>query len=248
MAQWCGCVELVGVGVDAVEERRGIGQRRLLGAAHRLGQQVLDVGRDLVLLAVGERGVLAEPVAEALDRVALRPLLEHLAWARRRRRRGRRGPPCAASGTRSASGRRRRAPSRSRASPRGRRRARRCRRRRRPRSRTPARGRRCARRRTRGASASSRPTGCCRRRRRPAGAGRRRSSSTRGVSPRADAPSPNQPSATRRSSRIRKASAQPTATGSIAGRWLTIEISPSRASAMWTLPSRPCVGPSARPM
>ena len=68
------------------------------------------------------------------------------------------------------------------------------------------------------------------------------------ASPRAAAPSPNQPTATRFSSRIRKASAQPTATGSIAGRWLTIAISPRRASAMWTLPSLPRVGPSARPM
>src|SRR6059058_5821693 len=67
-------------------------------------------------------------------------------------------------------------------------------------------------------------------------------------SPRADAPSPNQPTATRFSSRMRNASAQPTATGSIAGRWLTIAISPSFESAMWTLPSRPLVGPSARPM
>ena len=40
----------------------------------------------------------------------------------------------------------------------------------------------------------------------------------------------------------------PTATGSIAGRWLTIVWSPSRASPMWTLPSRPLVGPSTRPM
>ena len=47
---------------------------------------------------------------------------------------------------------------------------------------------------------------------------------------------------------MRNASAQPTATGSIAGRWLTIASSPSRESAMWTLPSLPCVGPSARPM
>ena len=65
---------------------------------------------------------------------------------------------------------------------------------------------------------------------------------------RADAPSPNQPTATRRSSRMRNASAAPVATGSIAGRWLTIEIIPSRASAMWTFPSRPRVGPSALPM
>ena len=68
------------------------------------------------------------------------------------------------------------------------------------------------------------------------------------VSPRAEAPSPNQPSATRFSSRIRKASAQPTATGSIAGRWLTMAMSPRRSSAMWTLPSLPFVGPSMRPM
>jgi hypothetical protein len=58
------------------------------------------------------------------------------------------------------------------------------------------------------------------------------------VSPRAEAPSPNQPSATRRSSRMRNASAAPTATGSIAGRWLTIAIRPRFWSAMWTLPSR----------
>jgi hypothetical protein len=68
------------------------------------------------------------------------------------------------------------------------------------------------------------------------------------ASPRAEAPSPYQPTATRLSSRIRKASAQPTATGSIAGRWLTIAIRPRFESAMWTLPSRPWVGPSERPM
>ena len=65
------------------------------------------------------------------------------------------------------------------------------------------------------------------------------------ASPRPAEPSPNQPSATLFSSRIRKASAAPTATGSIAGRWLTIEIIPSRRSAMWTFPSRPRVGPSS---
>ena len=47
---------------------------------------------------------------------------------------------------------------------------------------------------------------------------------------------------------MRNASAQPTATGSIAGRWLTIAISPSRESAICTLPSLPRVGPSSRPM
>ena len=82
---------------------------------------------------------------------------------------------------------------------------------------------------------------------RQAGA-RRRSSS-----PRARRRAPRRPRRTSRprrarSSRIRNASAQPTATGSIAGRWLTIAIRPRRASAMWTLPSRPLVGPSARPM
>ena len=44
------------------------------------------------------------------------------------------------------------------------------------------------------------------------------------------APSPDQPSATRGSLRIRNASAQPHATGTIAGRCETIAISPSRSS------------------
>ena len=47
---------------------------------------------------------------------------------------------------------------------------------------------------------------------------------------------------------MRNASAQPHATGTIAGRCETIAISPSRSSAMWTLPSLPAVGPSMRPM
>ena len=68
------------------------------------------------------------------------------------------------------------------------------------------------------------------------------------VSPRAEEPSPNQATATRFSSRIRKASAQPTATGSIAGRCETIAIRPRWSSAMWTFPSLPFAGPSARPM
>ncbi len=62
------------------------------------------------------------------------------------------------------------------------------------------------------------------------------------------APSPVQPIATRGSLRILKASAQPTATGIIAGRWLTIAIRPSRMSAMCTLPSLPAASPSLRPM
>ena len=150
--------------------------------------------------------------------------------------------------TRSASGRRRPAPSRSRAWPRGRRRARRCRRRRRPRTRSRWRGRRGGRSHGRGTTASSTPTGCCRSGTRPAGGGRRRSSSPRARRRGRPRPSPHQASATRRSSRIRKASAMPTATGSMAGRWLTIACSPSRASPRWTLPSRPRVGPSSRPM
>src|SRR6476661_2959333 len=64
------------------------------------------------------------------------------------------------------------------------------------------------------------------------------------ASPRCIAPSPNHATATRFSSRIRKASAQPTATGSIAGRWLTIASRPRFESAMCTLPSLPLVGPS----
>ena len=48
---------------------------------------------------------------------------------------------------------------------------------------------------------------------------------------------PNQPTATRFSSRIRKADAQPTATGSIAGQ-VADHGEASFESAMWTLPSR----------
>ena len=168
--------------------------------------------------------------------------------ARRRRRRARRGPRRAASPARAASARRRRAPSRSPRAPRGARRARRCRPPRRPRSRSRRRGRRCA------CVANSRwfgveyanwllstmnTTGS---RRTPA----KLSASCQ--SERLVEPSPDQPSATRASPRMRKASAQPVATGTIAGRCETIAIRPRRSSAMWTLPSRPAVGPSTRPM
>ncbi len=68
------------------------------------------------------------------------------------------------------------------------------------------------------------------------------------ASPRAIAPSPLQATATRGSLRSLNASAQPTATGINAGRWLTIAIRPRWMSAMCTLPSRPAASPSALPM
>ena len=202
-----GRVEVFGRGEHAVARPRRVRQRRLVGALDRVGQQLLDVRGELVLLVVAEVGVVAQPGAEALDRVGLRPTPRTCPSGRRTRRRGRRGPPCAASRTRSASARRPRAPSRSRAWPRGRRRARRCRRRPRPRSRRPAaRSAMCS-------LANSRCDGVeyahwllsqmntIGRRRTPA------SFIASCVSPRADAPSPNQPTATRGSSRMRKASA-----------------------------------------
>ena len=218
----------------------------------RVVQQLLHAGADLVVLVVAScRRRRSSQRAEALDRVALAPTPRNLLAARRRRRRGRRGPPCAASRTRAASGRRRaRAFSIARLAPRGRRRARRCRRRRRPRSRSRRRGRRGARRRSSRCVgveyahwllSMMKTTGS---RRTPA----RFIASWQ--SPRAEAPSPNQPSAHARArSRIRKASAQPTATGSIAGRWRDHRDQRRGAtSPMWTLPSRPRVGPSTRPM
>ena len=71
-------VEVFGRGEDAVVERRRIRLRRLLGALERVVQQLLDAGRDLVLLLVGQVGVLAQPAAEALDRVVRGPALEHV--------------------------------------------------------------------------------------------------------------------------------------------------------------------------
>ena len=67
-----------GVGEHAVEHGRRVGERGLLGALDRLVEQALDARGDLVLLVVRQLGVVAEPGAEALDRVAPRPLLEHL--------------------------------------------------------------------------------------------------------------------------------------------------------------------------
>src|ERR1044072_2447538 len=63
---------------DAVPERRRIRLRRLLRALERVVQELLHAGGDLVLLLVGEVGVLAEPAADALDRVVLGPALEHV--------------------------------------------------------------------------------------------------------------------------------------------------------------------------
>ena len=135
---WWGVSRSSGVAYTPSSSVDGSGCGDSSARCERVVEQLLDAGGDLVLFLVGHLGVLAQPGAEALDRVATRPTSRTSPSGRRTRRRGRRGPPCAASGTRAASARRRRAPSRSRASPRGRRRARRCRRRRRPRSRTPA--------------------------------------------------------------------------------------------------------------
>ena len=131
----------------------------------------------------------------------------------RRHRREPRGPPSARSGTRAASARHPGAPSRSRGGTRGRRRGRRCHRRPRPRSHRPA----------------ARSAMCSVAYPRWVGVeyahwllshtntiGSRRTPAmfiASWASPRAAAPSPNQPTATRCSSRIRNASAQPTATG-----------------------------------
>jgi hypothetical protein len=59
-------------------QRGRIRQRRLLRALERVVERLLDLRRDLVLLLVGHVRVLAEPGAKPLERVGLRPLLEHL--------------------------------------------------------------------------------------------------------------------------------------------------------------------------
>ena len=92
-------------------------------------------------------------------------------------------------------------------------------------------------------SASSTPTGCCRETNTTGSARTPAKFIASWASPRADDPSPNHATATRRSSRILNANAAPTATGSIAGRWLTIEMRPTRSSARWLLPSLPFAGP-----
>src|ERR687898_2175577 len=73
-----GSVEVLGRGVDALEQRGPVGEGALVGALDRVVQELLDLAADLVLLLVREVGVLAEPGAEALERIALGPLLEHL--------------------------------------------------------------------------------------------------------------------------------------------------------------------------
>ena len=56
----------------------GSGSGDCLGALERLVQESLDRRGDVVLLLVRHVGVPAKPVAVALDRVLLRPLLEHV--------------------------------------------------------------------------------------------------------------------------------------------------------------------------
>src|SRR5262249_32283101 len=71
-------VEVLGGRIDALEQRRRVGHRRLLRALQRAVQQLLHVARDLVLLVVRHLDVLAQPAAIALERIALRPALEEL--------------------------------------------------------------------------------------------------------------------------------------------------------------------------
>src|SRR5919197_3698860 len=73
-------VEVLGRRVDSFEERGRLRHGRLLRAFERIVQGLLDLRRDVVLLLVGHVGVLAQPRAEALERIRLRPLLEHLLW------------------------------------------------------------------------------------------------------------------------------------------------------------------------
>ena len=83
-------------------------QRRLLGALERVVESPLDLGRrSRPPPRRTMSDVLRSHGAEALERVALRPLLEQRPSGRRTRRRARRAPPSGGSRTRSASGRRR---------------------------------------------------------------------------------------------------------------------------------------------
>jgi hypothetical protein len=70
------------------------------------------------------------------------------------------------------------------------------------------------------------------------------------MSPRAAAPSPHQPTATRASRFSWNASAMPVMTGIIAGRWLTPASSPlpDEKSFVRRFESRPPVAPPERPM
>src|SRR3954454_15735638 len=72
-----GSLEVFRSGVHAVEERVEVRHRAFVGALHRVVQNLLHLSADLVLFLVRELRVLAEPGAVALERVALRPLLEH---------------------------------------------------------------------------------------------------------------------------------------------------------------------------
>ena len=76
---WCGVSRSSGVAYTPSSSVAGSGMRRLLGARGCASfRSFLTPARDLVLLLVGEVGVLAQPGAEALDRIALGPLLEQL--------------------------------------------------------------------------------------------------------------------------------------------------------------------------
>src|SRR5712691_4506579 len=239
-----GCVEVLGRRVHALGYGLGIRQRRVLRALQCVVEELLHAGADLFLFLVRHLGVVAQPGAEALDRIGLRPLLEHLL---------RDVEGVVVHGVAfHAEGHaldQRRAPVRARLFDRA--------------LRLAVNGEDVG-------AVDDDPVEAVRLRAvgdvldcvaqvrwRRVGPlvvvadehhGKPAKFIPSCVSPRAAAPSPNQPTATRFSSRMRNASAQPTATGSIAGRWLTIASNPRRASAMWTLPSFPRVGPSARPM
>ena len=73
-----GSVEVLGRRVDARFETGRIGERRLFGALERVVQEALHDGGDLILLVVGQVRVRPKPGAEALDGILHGPLLEHL--------------------------------------------------------------------------------------------------------------------------------------------------------------------------
>src|SRR6266498_4088791 len=72
------CLEVFRGGVDALEEGVELGLWALVGSPDGVVQDLLHVPANLILFLVRELGVVAEPGAKALERVALRPLLEHL--------------------------------------------------------------------------------------------------------------------------------------------------------------------------
>src|SRR6476619_3120618 len=71
-------VEVLGCRIDALEQRLRLRQRRLFGALECLAEELLHARADVILLLVRELGVLAQPAAEALDRVGGGPAFEHL--------------------------------------------------------------------------------------------------------------------------------------------------------------------------